>query len=530
MNRGDDPGAETVVPLLEARGLYKRYQGAVALIDMNFSVTSGSVAGLIGKNGAGKSTLIRILSGAEHADRGAIFLEGTRRHFTNPLHARRAGIVTVYQELSLVPMLSVAENICMGAMPHTRTGAVRWGAVYEQAREQLRVLGCTFSPRRSVHSLKVGEQQIVELARALRSEARVLILDEPTAALSKSEVDRLAEVIDLLRRAGLGIIYVSHRLEEVERLCDEITVVRDGRNYGTYSRGTIRQREMTGLIVGAQPNIEHRTLAQPIAPAVHRESRRIGSFDGEQPRDRLALEVRGLSDADVLQSIDFDLHQGEVLAVTGLAGSGQAELAEALFGARHIRHGTVTVFGRPARIRSPRAALRLGLGLVPEDRKVQGLVLHQSIRLNMTLASLRTVSSAGLIRPRREYRLVADQHTALGIKSASLKAPVSSLSGGNQQKVVLGKWLARESKLLVLAEPTRGVDVGARRDLYDVIGRYVAAGSSCLIVTSDLNEALLADRVLILKDGRVSTEVSHQELDQLRTSPHGEAALLELCG
>ncbi|MGH3217317.1 MAG: sugar ABC transporter ATP-binding protein [Streptosporangiaceae bacterium] len=510
--------AQTAPPVLEVFDVTKDYPGTRALDEVSISFAAGQVTGILGQNGAGKSTLVRILSGAEQPSRGHISLQGSRVRFATPAHAQQAGVATVYQELRLIPSLSVAENICLGNFPKASPVSISWSQMRTVARENLGRLGFDLNPRLAVESLSVAEKQAVEIAKALCQQARVLILDEPTATLSRPEAKRFLGVVRGLRDDGLAVVYISHRMDEVEDICDVLAIMRNGRLVDVRQASQMTREEVVRRMLGRASRVEvGGDESTPVLAA-------LGERMGGCAQQEVALEVEDLSAGSVLDAVHLELRRGEVLGITGLTGSGQAELAECLFGARSHR-GVVRILGKQARLHSPAAAIRAGVGLVPEDRKTQGLVLGMPVRSNVTMAALHKVRRLGFISRRKERRFAEDMKRELGIRVADLGNAVSTLSGGNQQKVVFGKWLTSGVSVLVLDEPTRGVDVGAKVEIYRLINGFLRSGGSCLLITSDIEEALLCDRVAVLRRGAIVGTVSREQIDA-----DGEEPVLALCG
>ncbi|MDW8393692.1 MAG: sugar ABC transporter ATP-binding protein [Chitinophagales bacterium] len=482
---GDEP------PLLLARHLTKRYGGTVALEDGSFELRAGEIHGLCGENGAGKSTLIKILAGIipYPAYRGQVWLRGERCRFSGVDAARRAGIAIIHQELALVPELSVAENLFLG-QELTRRGLLDWPGMLEAAKALLNRLGASLDPRVPVASLGVGAQQLLEIAKALHQRMSVLILDEPTTALTDSEVDRLHKLLRTLRHDGVGVVYVSHRLPEVLGLCDRITVLRDGRWVATQPATALSEAQLTALMIG-------------------REVARSSTMPDVARREAV-LSVSGLSLWDGqrqwLQNVFFDLYRGEVLGIAGLMGSGRSELLHALFGSwPYQRRGHVFFLGKEVHVSHPQEAMKLGLALVTEDRRRYGLVMEHGVGENLSLPSLPAIACSGLIQHLAERSRNQRMIEQLRIRMTGWQQPVAALSGGNQQKVVLGKWFLRQPFVLLLDEPTRGVDVGARSELYQAIEQQVQQGLSVVLVSSDLPELLLlSHRILVLYNGQVA--------------------------
>lgn len=488
------------VPLLEVREYRKHFPGVQALDGVSLHLSAGEVLAVVGENGAGKSTLMKILAGIHSADAGELRLDGQPIRFSGVGDALRHGICLIHQELNLAENLTVAANLLLGR-EFVRGGWLGWldrGAMDREARRLLDRVGLDCSPRARVESLKPGQKQLVEIARALGMNARILIMDEPTSSLTQSESERLFRVIAELKRNGVAIIYISHRLAEVRRVADRVEVLRDGRNAGGLERDAITHDALVQRMVG-------RDLQQLYA---------------RQHADRtdvpIRLEVRGVRYAGGPSvPISFELRGGEVVGMAGLVGAGRTELAESLFGIRPLTAGEVRLDGAAVSIRQPREAIAAGLLLVPEDRRLHGLLLDFSIRANLALPNLDHLSVLKMIVPRRETELAYRLSDRLRVRASSLRQRTGQLSGGNQQKIVLGKWLARTPRVLILDEPTRGVDVGARGEIYALIDQLAAAGTAILMISSDLEEVLgMSDRVLVLHQGRLAGELSRAEMSE----------------
>ncbi|HEV3037526.1 MAG TPA: sugar ABC transporter ATP-binding protein [Candidatus Angelobacter sp.] len=480
--------------LLEMRVIGKSFPGVRALDGVSFDLFPGEIHALVGENGAGKSTLIKILAGVYTEYEGEIYINGTLRHFRSVRDSEKSGVAVVFQELSLVPELSVGENIFLGREP-TRFGMIQWEQLYSRASALLSELGLQLDPRTKAGELGVGVQQLVEIAKALSHEARILVLDEPTAALTNVEAEGLFTILKNLCRRGIGIIYVSHRLEEVFRLSRRVTVLRDGRSVGTEPVGQMDEPRVIAKMVGRQ--------VSQLFPAGRRT-----------PREPL-LEVRHITAEDqnvrgkrVVNGVSFTVHRGEVLGIAGLMGAGRTELLMSLFGSFPGKvSGEVLINGREVEIKRPSDAIAHGIGFVTEDRKRSGLVLEQSILANVTLASLPRVSGKFLTNELREIAASRPLFDDLRIKAQSLFTIAGTLSGGNQQKVVLAKWLLNQARVLFLDEPTRGIDVGAKQEIYRTIDDLARSGLAVVMVSSELPEVLgLCDRVLVLHQGRVTGE------------------------
>ncbi|MFO1035227.1 MAG: sugar ABC transporter ATP-binding protein [Geminicoccaceae bacterium] len=494
--------------ILELRDVEKTFPGVRALAGVHFDLRPGEVHALLGENGAGKSTLIKLMSGVYRPDAGTMTLDGVETRFTSPLDAQRAGIATVYQELLLFPELTVAENIFIGHAPRTSWGGVDWSAMRAKAAEFLASLEIhDLDVSAIVGSLSVGNRQRVEIAKALSQNARVLIMDEPTAALSEADVQRLFGIIRLLRSRGVGIVYISHRMAEIYEIADRVTVLRDGAWVATKPVAETSEPELISMMVG-------RTIEQ-LFPKV------------TVPIGRPVLEVRGLQSPPTVKEASFTVHAGEIVGLAGLVGSGRSELAQAIFGIEPAVAGEIRLDGRPVRIGSAAAAKALGIAYVPEDRGTQGLVRPMTVRENASLAILRRLSKGGFIDARAEEDLAADMIRRFGIRAYGSDQIAGQLSGGNQQKIVLGKWLATKPKLLIMDEPTRGIDVGAKAEIHRLMGELAGQGLAILMISSELPEVLgMSDRILVMREGRLVAEFDRAVADQetvahamMRTEP-----------
>ncbi len=472
-------------PSVAMTRISKVFGGIRALDDVSFSVRAGEVHALLGENGAGKSTLMKILAGVHQATGGEIRIDGERTVIASPHASRAMGIGIIHQELALAPELTVAENIFLGELPFL----VNARRLRARARRLLDGLGFAIDSGALVGTLPLAHQQAVEIAKAMSRQVRILILDEPTAVLAPPEVTRLLDVVRDLSRRGVSVVYISHRLDEIFRIADQITVLKDGRTVGTYPAAGMDEHRLIALMVG-------RETAQ-LFPKVART------------RGAELLRVEGVSAAGLVRDVSFALHAGEVLGIAGLIGSGRTELARAIFGAGGLEAGTISVSGRRVTIRSPRQGVAAGIGLVPEDRKSQGLVLALPIRQNVTFTCLRRFTNRfGVIRRTAERAAARDVARRTTIRARNLDLAVSSLSGGNQQKVVLAKWLDAGCRIIILDEPTRGVDVGARSEIYGLIEALAASGLGVIVISSDLIEVIGAsDRILVMSGGRISGEL-----------------------
>ena len=495
----------TSAPALRMSGISKSFPGIRALTSVGLEVAAGEVHAIVGENGAGKSTLMKILAGVYQPDEGTIELQGEAVRIAGPIDARKRGIGMVYQELNLVPDLSVAENITLGAPP-SRFGFVDRKALRARAAAVLDELGAKVHPDDLVGSLPVSQQQLVEIAKAYASSPRIIGLDEPTSSLSENEAQALFRVVERMKAAGIAIIYISHRLREVIELADQVTVLRDGRLVETRSAEGITAADMIRLMVG-------RDLTD-VFPKT------------EVPIGDVVLEVRDLSRKGEFDGIDLDVRAGEIVGLAGIVGAGRTEVARAIFGLDRADRGVVRVNGDPVHAHQPRQGVDAGIAYVPEDRKRDGLIPQLTVKENITLASLGEVSTAGWIRGRAERRVATDKATELGVSPPVIDRRVDTYSGGNQQKVVFAKWLATKPAVLILDEPTRGVDVGAKADIHSIIGQLAAQGTAILMISSELPEVLaVSDRIYVLHEGRVSAELPRgaSEQDVMRAAT-GEVA------
>jgi len=489
--------AQAAPPLVELRGIAKSYGGVQALGDVSLAIRPGAVHGLVGENGAGKSTLVKVLTGVVQPDDGEIRVLGHPQRIGDPLAAHRLGIVAMYQEPTVFLDLTVAENVFAGRYPRGLLRTVDWRRMRREAGRILDDLGVDFGPDTPVRGLGVADRQLLEIAKALSASARLLIMDEPTAALSPHEVDALFATVRRLRERGVAVLFVSHRLEEVTAIADVVTVLRDGRHIATRPARELSHGELIRLMVG-----------RPLEALFPKEETEVG-----EP----LLAAEGLSRRGVFANVSFELRRGEIVGLAGFVGAGRSEVARSLFGIEPLDGGRVRIEGRPFRPRSPRAALRRGLAYLPEDRLAQGLVQQMSVRENVSLAILPALTPGGVLRPRREHALARRFMERLRIKATSPAQPVRSLSGGNQQKVVLSKWLAAEPKVLILDEPTHGVDVATKADVHRAISRLAAEGLAILLISSELPEILaMSDRVLVMREGRLVAELTREEATQER--------------
>jgi rhamnose transport system ATP-binding protein len=470
--------------------------GAVrAVVDASIDLYGGQAHALVGENGAGKSTVVKMLAGVHQPDEGELLIEGRPTVLTGPAAAQTAGIAVIYQEPTLFPDLTVAENIFMGRQPLVAARRIDRRAMRAQTAALFERLGVQLDPGRIARGLSIADQQIVEIAKALSLEARVIVMDEPTAALSAAEVARLFDVVRTLRAAGAAVLFISHRLEEVFEICQRVTVMRDGR--------TVLARELAGLTAG-----------DLVRAMVGRDMPQRATGERSQPGDEV-LRVERLAREGVFIDISLHVRAGEIVALAGLVGSGRSEVARAIFGIDRYDAGKVTVSGTELRKGSPAAAMAAGIGYVPEDRRQQGLVMDMSIQQNVALASLARLRQGGLIRSAAERAFATDWAQRLRLRYGRLTDPVSTLSGGNQQKVVLAKWLGRHPALLIVDEPTRGIDIATKADVHELLVRLAGEGIAILMISSELPEVLhIGDRILVMREGRLTAEYSHEEASE----------------
>ncbi|MFQ5706176.1 MAG: sugar ABC transporter ATP-binding protein [bacterium] len=484
--------SDTVLKMHQIR---KTFPGVVALDGVEFELKRGEVHVLLGENGAGKSTLMKILSGAYQKSSGEIFLNGRNVSIRSPKHARALGIATIYQEYNLIPHLSVAENIFLGREPTVLPGVIDQKTIVRQAQRVLRELGVNVGINRRVHDLGVAQQQMVEIAKAISQRAQIFIMDEPTAALTDLEIEGLFSTVRKLKRQGVSIVYISHRIEELFEIGDRVTVLRDGQYIGTRDTQTVSKSELITMMV----NREITELFPKQKAVVSKE----------------VLRVEDLNKKGALYHISFSLFQGEILGIAGLLGSGRTELARAIFGVDPIDSGTIWIKNSEARLCSPRIAINAGMGFLTEDRRSQGLIGVLSVQENICLTSLGQFSRFGIVRPKEAYAAANQFVKELRIKTPSLYQKVMYLSGGNQQKVVLSKWLCSQAEIFIFDEPTLGIDVGAKVEIYKLMNDLTAAGTAIVMISSELPEILgMSDRILVMNEGRISGELTAAEATQ----------------
>ena len=481
---------KTSEPLLKMQGIGKSFPGVRALEDVHLTLHRGEVLALLGENGAGKSTLIKMLGGAHAPDQGKIFIEGRPTRLTNPTAAKTAGIGVIFQEFNLIPGLTAWENIFLGR--EGRFGFVRRTIERQQAKKLFDQIGVDVPADARCGDLSVAQQQIVEIAKALSQDVRLIVMDEPSAALTPREVDRLFDIIRDLRAREIGVIYISHRLDEIFDIADRVTVLRDGKHVGDADVNSMTRQTLIEMMVGREIENEFPKQKADIGP--------------------VRLRVRGLSRGHDVRDVSFEVRAGEVVALTGLVGAGRTETARLIFGADRPESGTIELDGQAMIIREPRDAIRSGICLLTEDRKSQGLVLGLSVRENFGLPNLATFSAAGFVNHRKERELFGDYIERLSIKTPDQEQLAKNLSGGNQQKVVLAKWLQRNAEVIIFDEPTRGIDVGAKYEIYMLMNELARQGKAIVMISSELPEVLgMSDRIIVMHEGRVTGEISDVE-------------------
>jgi ABC-type sugar transport system ATPase subunit len=486
-------------PLIEYRSITKTFAGVTALDIVSFSVRRGECHGLMGENGAGKSTCGKVLAGIHRPDSGTILIDGVEQHFSSPADARAAGIGMVHQELAFCPHLSVAENLCMGNYPRRMLGlGIDRAEMARRAEKLLAGIGVSLDVRQNMLALSTAQEQLVQIASAVGTGARILVFDEPTSSLAEPDAQNLFTLIESLRARGVTMIYVTHRMPEVFRLCDRVTVLRDGKCVGTLDRGDATPDAVVRMMIGRSIEAYFpRHLANP---------------PGE-----VMLSVRNLSSPGKFRDVGFDIRAGEIVGFAGLVGAGRSEIAKAVFGLDATARGAVEMEGRAMRLGDVREAMRRGIALVPEDRKRQGLVLMMGGRENFSLAMLRRFRRFGVLDKRSERARTREFFQRLRVKTSSLEAPVAAMSGGNQQKVALAKWLGRNARLLIVDEPTRGVDVGAKAAVHALIDDLARQGIGIMLISSELPELLnLSTRVLVMREGRMVGELRREDVNQDR--------------
>jgi rhamnose transport system ATP-binding protein len=500
--------AGAVVPLLSLRHAAKAFGAVQAVVDASIDLYGGETHALVGENGAGKSTLVKILAGVHQLDSGSMLVGGAPTVLHSPAAAYAAGIAVIYQEPTLFPDLTVAENIFMGRQPLRSGRRIDYRQMRSEASALFERLGVRLDPARICRGLSIADQQLVEIAKALSLDARIIVMDEPTAALSAAEVSRLFDVITALRSSGAAVLFISHRLGEIYEICQRVTVMRDGREVLSSLLADVTADELVRAMVGRQladrPAAEHGTPGEPV------------------------LRVERLTREGVFIDVSFEVRAGEIVAFAGLVGSGRTEVARAIFGIDRYDYGSVMVGGRPLKRASPPAAMAAGVGFVPEDRRQQGLVMDMSVQQNMALASLSRMRRHGLISSASERMLATDWAARLRIKYGRLTDPVSQLSGGNQQKVVLAKWLGRQPALLIVDEPTRGIDIATKAEVHRLLAELAGQGVAVMVISSELPEVLfLGDRIEVMREGRLVAEYSRSEASEQKVMAAATGQLQE---
>ena len=480
--------------ILSINGMSKSFGRNKVLKHISMNVKPGTIMGLMGENGAGKSTLMKVIAGVHTADSGKVFLDNKEVEISSPAKARELGIAMIHQELSSELEMSVAENIYLGREPG-RFGMVDYRQLYHQTDELLKNLGIHLNPRTKMKRLRVADQQMVEIAKAISQNARVVIMDEPTSSITDKEVDNLFDMIRNLKSAGVGIIYISHKMDEIFQICDEMTILRDGTYIDTFKALEVNEDILIRSMVGRELGTQFPKKEVPIGETL--------------------LEVQHLTRAGEYEDISFKLHKGEILSFTGLVGAGRTELMHSIFGLTKPDSGKLILNGEEVEFKTPRDAIQHGIAYVTEDRKGEGLVLPMSVEKNITIASLQSFVKSGFLQKKKEADVVTQEVASLGIKVARTSMSVKALSGGNQQKVVLAKWMIAGPNVLIFDEPTRGIDVGAKAEIYKIMCDYVSKGNAILMVSSEMPEAMgMSDRMIILSNHRCSGELNRNEFNQ----------------
>lgn len=482
-------------PALHLQGIVKTFPGVRALDGVDFVVMPGEVHALLGENGAGKSTLMKVLAGMYQPDEGQIIIAGQPVRMTTPIEAKAQGVVLIHQELSLVPEMSAAENIYLGELPLKSFGRVDWQKLEERSNAILKRLKCSFRAEVTVANLSIANQQMVEIARALTVDARVVVFDEPTASLTDAEKVVLFDIINDLKARDVGIVYISHRMDEIFTLSDRITVLRDGAYRGTLTTADTNEDEVTRLMIGRSLDLSRNETTPEFG--------------------RTMLEVRNLTCPGLFEDVSFSLRMGEVVGFYGLVGAGRTEIAETLFGLRKPASGEILIDGEVVEISSPRAAISLGISLVPENRKEQGLVLQMNCRDNMTLPQVQDLTTGPFVSQGAELAIFDQYRDRLAIKTPSWRQPAGVLSGGNQQKIVIGKWLSMQPRVLIVDEPTRGIDVGSKSEIHQLLRDLAAQGYAVIVISSEMPEVLrVSDRIVAMYHGRVMREFEISEVTE----------------
>ncbi|MED1469998.1 sugar ABC transporter ATP-binding protein [Bacillus salipaludis] len=492
---------ESKLPILMMKAVTKRFSGVKVLENVNIELYKGEVHALMGENGAGKSTLMKIMAGVYQPDGGTIEYKSQEVHWNNPMEARNKGISVIHQEISLSPNLSVGENIMMGTtFKKNRLGLIKWNDIYEKAAQVLKSIGSSLDPRADVSTLSVAQQQMVEIARALSLNSEILIMDEPTASLTDKEIEKLFGIIEELRRKGVAIVYISHRMDEIFKISNRFTVLRDGQWVTSGPISDTNPENLVKLMVGRELN---ELFVRERSESVVRS------------KQKPVLELKNVSDKKVVKGISLKIYPGEIVGLAGLVGAGRTELVRTIFGLSELSEGQIILNGKQVHIKSPIDAIKLGIAHVPESRKEQGLLPNLSVKENILMAQLKTYRKFKLLQYKQMNR-DADQYIKeLGIRTASKEQNVMGLSGGNQQKVVIAKWLSIGPKILLLDEPTRGVDIGAKTEIHKIISKLAKQGLAVLMISSELPEILgVSDRILVIHEGKLKADLSRDEATQ----------------
>jgi rhamnose transport system ATP-binding protein len=491
----DMPAAAADTPLISARGISKSFAAIEVLRDVDLDLRRGEIHALLGENGAGKSTFAKILAGVHRPTRGTLSLNGEQVDINSPITAQKLGITLIHQEPISFPDLSVAENLVLGRTRGAALGRVRWAEMTREARQLMDLLGVRIDVTKPMRGLSIADQQMVEIARALASDSRLIIMDEPTAPLTPKEVETLFGIARRLRDEGRTIVFISHRLEEVRALCDRVTIFRDGNKVATEEIGNLTDGDIIRLMIG-----------RPLREYMKKQGTSIGE---------VALMVDGLTLPGVFHDISFEVRKGEIVGLGGLVGAGRTDVARAIFGVAPAASGMVSINGQPVSIREPSQAIALGLAYVSEDRAVSGIFRTLSVEENITAAIPRKIAPGGIIKGALEKALASASVRKLRIRLASLRQPIGELSGGNQQKAILARWLLTDPSVLILDEPTRGIDIGVKAEFYEMIGELAAGGRAILLISSELPELLaLCDRVLVMSEGRLTANIARADATQ----------------
>ena len=482
--------------LLEMNNITKAFPGVLALDDVTLQLKKGEVLALLGENGAGKSTLIKILSGSYFTDKGQIVIEGEEVKYKSPLDAIKAGVGVIYQELNYLNTLSIAENIFLGNLPLNSIGKVKWKKLKQDTQDLMDIVGLPYTPMKLVGELSVGEKQLIEIARAISTNARICVMDEPTSALTESETFRLFDLIKTLKEKGISVIYISHRLEEVFIVSDRVQVMRDGKSVFVAETSNTDKDELVRQMVGRHINNMYPKVDIPIGETL--------------------LEIENLT-TDKCSDISFDIKKGEILGMFGLMGAGRTNIVNSIFGLDKASSGSVRIQGKKTVIKGPSQAIEAGLGYVPNERKLAGLILRQSVRRNLSITCIKQIDKIYRLDTKKEKSIVNKWIKNFDIKTPSLETEIDSLSGGNQQKVVIAKWMATNPKILILNEPTKGIDVGAKTEIYRLMEEFCAEGLGILMISSELPEILaISDRVVVVCEGKITGRFDRNELDQVK--------------